>query len=190
MKYFIDCGTSLFEGLEKFNSFYHFDTSWKIDSFEANPLTYETALKRKPNYPNLNFQNKAVWIHDNTVNVNINDKLPLDNGTNILENPPDRDIQYNRKFNWTRKLSVPAVDLARVICSSNDDVIVVKLDIEGAEFEVLEHLIKTNAVKKISNMYVEFHERFFINDVEKYRQKKYELIQRISELNVNVSEWE
>ncbi len=51
-------------------------------------------------------------------------------------------------------LSVPAVDLAEVLPAQVD---LLKLDIEGAEFAVLEHLCATGAIARVSRMIVEFH---------------------------------
>jgi FkbM family methyltransferase len=191
MYYFIDCGTSLFDGLKYFNNIYRFNDNWKIDCFEVNPYTYDEALKIKPTYTDkLNLYNKAVWINDDSIDVNINEDVPLDNGTNILVNPPDRDIQWNRKFNWKKKVKVPCVDLSRLINESDAKNIVVKLDIEGAEFEVLPHIIKEGAIKKITHLYVEFHERFFISEVEKYRNLKHELISEAKKHVLQFTEWE
>ena len=191
MKYVIDCGSNYFDGLKSLNRIYSFDESWKIDCFEANPLTYQDSLDSKPNYNcEVTVHNKAIWKNEGFVNVNINADLPLDNGTNILETPPDRDIQYNRKFNWQDKISVPCVDLAKIIKDSNSNFIVVKMDIEGAEFEVLQHLIKENVLQKINHLYVEFHERFFISELEKYRELKQNLLVEIGRSVQAFGQWD
>ena len=39
-----------------------------------------------------------------------------------------------------------------------EDFIVLKLDIEGAEFEVLKDMIDTGSIKYVDELYVEFHE--------------------------------
>lgn len=190
MKHFIDCGTNFFHGLNKFNQIYAFDNSWKIDCFEANPYTFQEASKDVPNILNINFVNEAVWTHDGFIDVNINETLPLDNGTNILKNPPDRDIVYNRDFKWKVKISVPCVDLARVIRESNAEFISIKMDVEGAEFEILDHLIKEDCLKRVDHLFVEFHERFFIDELQIYHSRKLELIKKINEQVKVFREWD
>ena len=54
---------------------------------------------------------------------------------------------------------------------SKDDYIVVKMDIEGSEFSVLDGLIRENMIEYINEIYVEFHERFFEN-TNLYLEKK------------------
>jgi FkbM family methyltransferase len=191
MRYFIDCGTNYFHGLKQCNNFYSFDDSWKIDCYEANPLIYEDAISSKPEYNcEINFYNKAIWINDDFIDVNINENSPLDNGTNILIDPPNRDIQWNREFNWGRKLPVACVDLSKILKESNAGFIGVKMDIEGAEFEVLQKLIKDDTLKKINHLFVEFHERFFISELEKYRQLKDYLIYEMQRQGVQFHVWD
>lgn len=44
---------------------------------------------------------------------------------------------------------------------SMDDYVILKLDIEGAEYEVLWDLINSGEISKIKELYVEFHDNFF-----------------------------
>jgi FkbM family methyltransferase len=54
---------------------------------------------------------------------------------------------------------LPCVDLSRFLLTEFDpaDRIALKLDIEGAEYEVLRRLIDTGAVTLLSELYVEYH---------------------------------
>ncbi|MFM7191098.1 MAG: hypothetical protein ACKOX2_09810, partial [Microcystaceae cyanobacterium] len=73
MKIFIDGGTNLFQGLTQFHGQFHFDSTWQIYCFEANPETYQMALKRIPSWLQpLNFQvlNQALADQAGTVTVN------------------------------------------------------------------------------------------------------------------------
>jgi FkbM family methyltransferase len=44
------------------------------------------------------------------------------------------------------------------------DLVVVKMDIEGSELEVLDHLIRTKSIEIIDVLYVEFHSSFVSED--------------------------
>jgi FkbM family methyltransferase len=192
MNHFIDCGTNLFDGLKSLDRVYHFNDNWRIDCFEANPLIYQEAIRvTEPSFlKRVNFHNQAVWKKDDFVEVNINEDVPMDNGSNILTTPPERDTAYNRKFNWKEKIRVPSVSLSRIILESKAQLIVVKMDIEGAEFEVLQHLIQENSLKKIDHLYIEFHERFFIHEIDRYRRLKNDLLQHIRTQVKHFGDWE
>ena len=57
------------------------------------------------------------------------------------------------------KLTLPCVDIAKFISDryNAEDMIIVKMDIEGAEYELLIHLIKTNVLELIDYFFLEFH---------------------------------
>ena len=52
-----------------------------------------------------------------------------------------------------------------------DDYVIIKMDIEGSEFAVLDKLIQDNSIDFVNDLYVEFHERNF-DDQDFYFQKK------------------
>jgi uncharacterized protein YfeS len=54
-----------------------------------------------------------------------------------------------------------------------DDYIVCKLDIEGAEYPVLEKMIKDETIPYIKKLYVEFHSNFFTNKEEMVERENY-----------------
>lgn len=61
----------------------------------------------------------------------------------------------NDKF---KKISIECIDIAELISGLNDaDKIILKLDVEGAEYEILNQLLATNQIKKIDKIYIEWH---------------------------------
>jgi len=62
-----------------------------------------------------------------------------------------------------RRRNVPAVDLARFLLdrSTPDTKIVVKMDVEGAEYDLLPHLLKHDVMSRIDLVLCEFHWRRF-----------------------------
>jgi len=53
--------------------------------------------------------------------------------------------------------TVRCVDLARIIEQMPEGPVVLKVDAEGAEFDLLEHLISTGSVARLSRLLVEWH---------------------------------
>ncbi len=79
---------------------------------------------------------------------------------------------------------VPVVDVASwMLASFNpEDHLLVKMDIEGAEFDVLPRLISTGAIKLIDEMKIEWHERF----VAGKEDLKRDVIKDIAKLGIKV----
>lgn len=196
---FLDCGTHLFQGFKEFQKMYNIDSSWDCYSFEANPITYDLS---RPKYQELidqgfNVSHLNVGVSDKYDKIKINCALSpegdsyTNQGSNILNNPPSVDKVYGGIFNYNDgDRIINTIDfsdfLKRVYDSS--EFVLVKMDIEGSEFGVLDSLIESGNFKLINEIYVEFHERFF-DDQELYSKKKEEYKAIFKEHNVLLHEW-
>lgn len=67
-----------------------------------------------------------------------------------------------------------------------DDYVVVKMDIEGAEFPVLDKMIKDGTIQIPAKLLVEFHPNKII---EYTTEDKNRLVQLIKDLGVDILEW-
>ncbi len=194
MKYFIDCGTHLFQGLKQFSNIYSFDQSWTIYSFEANPKTF--ALSKaylNDGLEKLNIIHKNLAVSDKDgkiiVNCDSNNNDATGQGSNILSAPPDYDIVHPHKFTWVKE-EVECFNFSKFISNlENVDTLVIKLDIEGEEFNVLDRMIEDESYTKINDLYVEFHERFFLNEINKYTNLKDQFIRYFQKRNINIINW-
>ena len=202
MKIFIDCGTHLFQGFEQFIQKHNIDSEWKCFCFEANPFTYE---KSKQKYQelvskgyNITHYNKAVYDIDGTINVNcsIDEGGPyadghFSQGSNVLINPPEYDYVYKGSFNYQKdEVKVDSINFSKFIKETvnKNDFVVVKMDIEGAEFPVIPKLIHDETIHLIDKFYCEFHERFF-EPKNKYKKMKMEYIKFLKNSGVDIEEW-
>lgn len=62
----------------------------------------------------------------------------------------------------------------------------VKLDIEGSEYDVIDDLFNTEAINRINELYIEWHDHFFPH----YRDRGNELRGKLSKLNITVrNDW-
>ena len=109
--------------------------------------------------------------------------------SNILEKPPQND--GDRSFSYKSSL-VPTLTLAEITnyalekISSEDKIVdlLIKMDIEGAEFEALEKFIdifpKSPLVNKLKSttFYIEWHERMF-DDYKFYCERRANISKRI-----------
>ena len=83
------------------------------------------------------------------------------------------------------KQSVFCVDIGTIILMSSVKYkkIVIKIDVEGSEFDILEHLIKTTIIKFVSEIHVEWHDR--INPAV-YKDRKTKILSDLKPYNVVV----
>jgi FkbM family methyltransferase len=195
-KIFFDCGTHLFQGFSQFAKKLNLKDGWESYCFESNPIVYE---KSKPILDGLlsegykiTHQNFGISDKEDVVKVNCasyeGEYIHL--GSNILENPPEKDIQFDDTFNYleeditvkTKKLS----KLLKEICTK-DDYVVLKLDIEGSEFAVLDDIIETKTYECLDEIYIEFHERFFDN-IEFYQNKILEYKEFFKNKKIKITE--
>lgn len=148
-KIFIDCGANEGQSIDNFIKKW---TDWKeysIISFEADPRLMKS-FDRFSNLENVEINNTAVWIYDGTVNFyqcqdgKVSSSIIGTKRTGRLSNIP---------------ISVNCIDLAKLILNiKNASNIILKIDIEGGEYDLLEHMLKTNVFEYIHELYIEFHE--------------------------------
>lgn len=185
MKIFLDLGTHKGEGLMDFFNSGIIDGSYEVHTFEACPdlnSLQEIMEKTKSidNFPKkINFYNKAVWISDGFTNFN--------NRRDHASHIEDIGFSYFQEKHLYNTIQVETIDIAGFIDNlPNDAEIVCKMDIEGSEFEVLRHLIRTNSITKIKKLFVEFHEASTENES---RDSVLELTNIILSKNVDLRLW-
>lgn len=132
----LDCGANV--GMSIINFSRNFPEN-KIIAFEANP---QIAALLKENLKLNNVQNcevieKAVWTNDNGVSMNI---TPDDASSTSLKNETSTLIQSIDFRNFLSGLKTRAV---------------LKMDIEGAEMDVLPHC--DGALTNVGYMFLEYH---------------------------------
>ena len=109
----------------------------------------------------------------------------------MLLNAPKYDDISKANFNYNDgEILVDSIDFCEFLKSSckKGDYVVIKMDIEGSEFYVLPKIIEQNLFDLISEMSVEFHERFF-EPKEEYKNLKYQYMQIFSDNGINIIEW-
>jgi FkbM family methyltransferase len=197
MKYIIDCGTHFFQGLNQLNDIYDFYSrnDWMVYCFEPNPITFNKSIKYKPDSKNIIHYNAAVSTYNGYTNINCDFSQNIyengcGQGSNILVNPPKKDIVYDYIFNFV-SYATKVIDLSEFINSlDNIEQLIVKMDVEGEEYNIIPELIKSNTFTKISALYIEFHERFFVNNIDDYIRMKLEYISFLKDNNCKVILWE
>jgi FkbM family methyltransferase len=178
-KVFLDLGTHYGQGLREFIERFNINDSWRVYTFEANPITFEKYKKEFAHQtPYVESCNAAVSDHFGTITLNIEtppDEDATGQGSSIV--PIDNWDPWGNRSSGTHfhlQREVPCFDFSRFISDnfSKDDEIVVKMDIEGSEFDVLEKMILDGTIEYINHISVEWHARFFTNKEETELREK------------------
>lgn len=178
-KVFIDCGAhcgeSILEAKKRFDDI-------EIISFEANSNLSRLLQDKFKDDDKISIENKAVWIEDSTLDFYIS--LDWSDGSSIYKEKISGGINENVK------IQVPCFDLSSFIKNNfnEDDYIILKLDIEGAEYEVLNKIIEDGTYKIINEFHGEFHpNKVNLDNVKKIQHKIHSFF---TENNVPFYEWE
>lgn len=191
-KIFLDCGTHLCEGLKQFYNKKIINNDFEIHTFEANPECFiDERIKSLPF--DVIPHKKAVWIKDGTIMFNQENHRkshsgsPSDGKSNIDGWGSSIDGIGFVHPGYEMKVEVECISFSNFLNQFDDnDEIICKMDIEGSEFEVLRDMLKNGSIKKIKDLYVEFHERFMPNENE---NTKNSLVTEIKLQGVNVYTW-
>ena len=182
-KIFLDCGTHYGEGLNNFIDVFNIDKEWEVYSFEPNPYLWKEHIDNNE-YDNIHYINKAIYINNDSITFNI--AYPNTDASSI----------YKKHIgdNYHGSVEVECLDLSEFILNnfSKDDFIVIKMDIEGAEYEVLRKMIKEGSLLYINDLYVEFHshkDEYAILENGENKETTFKLIEEIKQLGIKFTHW-
>ena len=178
-KYFIDCGAHCGESI--LTAKQRFGLDIHVISFEPIPYFANQLLEIHKDNDTVQIMNAAVWINDDIKKLYVS--TTITDGSSLLEvemNDLKKDIY----------IEIPCVDLSSWILNTftNEDYIILKLDIEGAEYDVLNKMIDDGSIKLIKELWGEWHldrmkEPYYVNLSEKIN--KY-----LNDNNLNLKTWE
>ena len=168
---FLDCGTNLGQGLTRVYETLNMDKTWEVYCFEVNQNCnqYIRECEIFKNHPNITLINKGVWIADQTrlltenfcphTTSHYDDGDWVGGGSNIIEDAYLKPDYVEDKHLKLKSRPVACIDFSAFVRDNitPDDYLVVKMDIEGAEYEVLDKMIKDETLQLINELVVEFH---------------------------------
>ena len=173
---FIDCGGHKGQSIEKFKrSKQYRDSKFEIFSFEPN---FDLIQNYAKNNPEVHIHSKAVWVKDEKINFYL-DRNDGDGSSVLTEKIHPNGYKENDLDN---PLEVDAINFSQWIFKNFEkkDYIVLKMDIEGAEYHVLPKMIKDGTIKYINEIYIEWHHKK-VNVDEKVHQKLVKQLDKICE---------
>ncbi|MDB3936578.1 FkbM family methyltransferase [bacterium] len=168
---FVDCGANLGQGYHWLSKFFK-QSNVEFEMFEPNFNCY-SFLEEIPAVKSgkVKLNKGGIGTDDSLVNLyGLDDpeRGPLSQGGST-------NIAHNSKFyssSEAKSIEVKVFNFSEYLQGKSAlyDKILVKMDIEGAEVEVLESLIADKSINYINVLYVEFHSQF--QDLEESKVTK------------------
>ncbi len=177
-RYFIDCGAHCGESILAAKQ--RFGDDVITISFEPIPGLAKQLQEIHKDNPTVNIQNSAVWINNEVKKFHLSEEYT--DGSSLLDSLNNLREEHSIK--------IPCFDLSTWISETFDenDYLILKLDIEGAEYEVLNKMIKDNTIGMINEFWGEWHD-MKISDPETLKISK-KVYKYLEDNNIEFKEWE
>jgi FkbM family methyltransferase len=125
-------------------------------AFEPNPWAFAALQRRFAGIPSVRCLNAAVTDHDGRMRLYLHQRSDQDPvrwspGSSLV-----RDKGNVSDRNW---VEVETVDLDSLIAWIDRPVTLLKLDVEGAELQLLRRLIETGRIASVEHVLVEMHDQ-------------------------------
>lgn len=147
-KVFIDAGAHDGCSVRCFRKEFDKNIEYDIYSFEIEP----NFKKKFDNIPRLTFINKAVWTEDGAKEFYRSKTYKKYSGSLIKS-------KKTGMLDKDNPIIVDTIDLSGWVKDmfSEDDFIILKMDIEGAEYDVLFKMIEEGSFDYINELWIEWH---------------------------------
>jgi len=157
-KIFIDCGANNGCSTRFWRDKYANGEDYEYHCFEPN-LNFSNDLKK---IENINIYKQAVWVKDGSaIFYHVSkDRYGNQSGKTGAGTLNEAKSTWNKKVHQTvDEVEIDTIDLSRWVKENfkETDHIILKMDIEGSEYEVLYHLINTDTMKYFNRIYCELH---------------------------------
>lgn len=146
MKAFIDCGGHIGLAVAKFR---RTNTGFTVYSFEPCPHLSRHYRDRK----DIVFSDSAVWIRDGEIDMYVDTSAPDAYGSSLFRE------KITGRLDRDHPIRVKCFDFSRWVGEhfTLADYVVLKMDIEGAEYAVLDKMLTDGTIDLIDVLYAEFH---------------------------------
>ena len=145
---FLDCGANDGCSVHRFRQIMPDWRSYVIHSFEPNPVM----RSHFPHFENVVFHQEAVWVRDGEAPFYLS-RAYREDGSTLLS------TKTTGFLDMQHPITVRCLNLGAWIKKTfrEHDRILLKLDVEGAEYAILESMMRDGSIAYIKGLYAEFH---------------------------------
>jgi FkbM family methyltransferase len=158
----IDCGANVGSISERMAK-----TGARVYAFEPNPHAFQKLKERLENFENVTCINKGVWDRNASGKLYLHNEASKDEefwsfASSIIKEKSNVDPGHS--------IEIQLVDLCEFIENLDQPVDLLKMDIEGAEYDILEKFLEKHLHHKVRMTLVETHDRKIKGLKEKSRR--------------------
>jgi len=158
-------------------------TGATIYAFEPDPIAFEILSKRLGNKKNVQCINKAVWDRNTTLLLYRHTEMENKEDAFTVSSSI---VESKKNVTTDRPIEIEAINLIEFIQVLNKVVDLIKVDIEGAETEILQSIIQRDAHTLFKKMYVETHETKIPGQKEQIEKIKQQMqVKGITNIKLN-----
>ncbi len=188
----MDGGANLGQGFKFFSS-YFLPGRVEYDLFEPNPNCLERLSRSISCFSPLTVRIHPVALFTRNGCTTLFGTSECEGGP-LSEGASINRYQHCLFYDSNPKdaISVPMIDFCGYLTSQHKyyDVIIVKMDIEGAENDLLETLIERDCLKYIDTLYVEFHSSFLKGSIRRSeRLREARIIKHLKKTKIHFRNW-
>ncbi len=160
----VDCGANMGVVTERLAT-----TGADVVAFEPDPFAFKTLEQKFANLPNVTLINAAVGVGSGTVR--------LMRADNFGDNPEGASVKSTildggRRIDAENAVEVPLIDFPSWVADqvkARGEVAFIKMDIEGAELDILEKMDTEQLFQNVRCLVAETHERKFKDLRDRYK---------------------
>lgn len=147
---FIDCGANTGQ-----QTLVAADTKATVYAFEPDQIAYDFLKEQAQFYDNIILRKAAVWSKNGKtrlykkVNSEKDNKFIATHSSSIISEKINVDVEVYEE--------VETIDIGEFLQELDAEIKILKIDIEGAEYEVLNRILDLNLHKSIKYIFVETH---------------------------------
>jgi len=146
----IDCGANVGHITKLLSS-----SGASIIAFEPDPIAFKELQKRCGNKKNVTLIQKGVWDKNSFLQFYAHKEST---GTEASYTTGSSIMAEKNNICITKEQSIEVLDLVEFMKQQKRKIDLVKLDVEGAEIEILHHILANKGWLLFDRMYVETHE--------------------------------
>ena len=149
MKAFVDVGAFRGSTIRRFKLGPRYSPDWKIYAFECNPKLADFRYDA-----GVDVIRKAAWIDDGELQFFISRKSPaLVQGSSVYREKTTGNLDTDHP------VTTPCIDFSAWLSLTFQpgDTVIVKMNIEGAEYDVLEKCVADGTISLVSELYIQWH---------------------------------